>query len=470
MTEAEWQSVDNPNAMIDFVHPRVNDRKLVLFAVACCRRAIEHFVDERELAVIEAAERLASGEVTEAEFDVVMQPIVSIWSEQPNQLGDVERNTMSAARHLGGSRGAIYSASFVARAVGAAAGPPRSLERDRAFQFEQAAQCDLLRDIVGAPFVPFVFSSNWLTTVGRPAVEFAQNLDRDKCFDRVPELAEQLERAGCQGERVLGHCRGKTPHVYGCWVVDALLAREPAVRMGLVTRADWFSCGQPKPLLRYLKDKGDDAMWRRFAVACCRRIDHLMPDAKSRHAVDTAARYADGQATLNDLNEAQRLAEETRKAEARASYEAEADANFSLTPEYARVSVRLFAAAAACGTVEQTARLPNEEPVLLPTTISHISSASAVYMNVIAHSNCRQAQPGFAVARKAALAAQESEHRVQCDILRDIFRSFFGPPGEEGAWLPCGFDVRSGVSAEQWCLLPTAQRTRRGEAIEESEQ
>jgi hypothetical protein len=41
----------------------------------------------------------------------------------------------------------------------------------------------------------------------------------------MPELADALEVAGCANGAILGHCRGRGPHVRGCWLVDTLLGR-----------------------------------------------------------------------------------------------------------------------------------------------------------------------------------------------------------------------------------------------------
>src|SRR5262245_35919698 len=40
---------------------------------------------------------------------------------------------------------------------------------------------------------------------------------------------------------------------------------------------------------------------RLFAVACCRSNWHLIAGAEDRHAIDVAERFADGQATEEDL-------------------------------------------------------------------------------------------------------------------------------------------------------------------------
>ena len=55
--------------------------------------------------------------------------------------------------------------------------------------------------------------------------------------------------------------------------------------------------------------------WRLFAVACARDVQHRMTDARSVDALDVSERYANGEATDEELAEA-------RKAAADAAYAA----------------------------------------------------------------------------------------------------------------------------------------------------
>jgi len=79
------------------------------------------------------------------------------------------------------------------------------------------------------------------------------------------------------------------------------------------TKAD----DEPLSILTILDSNGlDDALWclravdgheremRLFAVDCARQVQHLMTDARSISAIDVAERYANGEATEEELAEA----------------------------------------------------------------------------------------------------------------------------------------------------------------------
>ena len=87
---------------------------------------------------------------------------------------------------------------------------------------ERVAQADALRDIFGNPFRPVTLNLTWL----QPAiVPLARTIYDERAFDRMPELADALERAGCDNADVLSHCRQGGEHVRGCWVVDLVLGK-----------------------------------------------------------------------------------------------------------------------------------------------------------------------------------------------------------------------------------------------------
>jgi hypothetical protein len=92
-----------------------------------------------------------------------------------------------------------------------------------ALDAEAAAQCGLIRDIVGNPFRPVTFDAEWRSS---ECFALASAIYKTRAFDRMPELAAALAQAGCTTEQILDHCRDSGPHVRGCWLVDMILATE----------------------------------------------------------------------------------------------------------------------------------------------------------------------------------------------------------------------------------------------------
>ncbi|OWK43797.1 hypothetical protein FRUB_03396 [Fimbriiglobus ruber] len=88
---------------------------------------------------------------------------------------------------------------------------------------EQAAQCELLRDIFGNPFCPAIANPSWLTT---NVLDLAEAIYADGAYDRFPILADALQDAGCDDADILTHCHTNGPHARGCWVIDLLTGRE----------------------------------------------------------------------------------------------------------------------------------------------------------------------------------------------------------------------------------------------------
>jgi len=65
---------------------------------------------------------------------------------------------------------------------------------------------------------------------------------------------------------------------------------------------EWLSCTDPAPMLRHLQENHvSQRKLRLLACACCRQIWDLLPDPRSRHAVEVAERYADGLASEVEL-------------------------------------------------------------------------------------------------------------------------------------------------------------------------
>jgi hypothetical protein len=74
-----------------------------------------------------------------------------------------------------------------------------------------------------------------------------------------------------------------------------------------MTEAQWLSCSEPEPMLDFLLDAAGVSArkLRLFMAVCCRRVWHLLPDQRSRDAVEVAEQFAEGSADPLRLDEAQ---------------------------------------------------------------------------------------------------------------------------------------------------------------------
>jgi hypothetical protein len=76
-----------------------------------------------------------------------------------------------------------------------------------------------------------------------------------------------------------------------------------------MTEADWLASDDPSALLSFLGDKASARKVRLFAVACCRRVRHLLTDPRSVEALEVGERYAEKGGKPGDLSAAERGAD-----------------------------------------------------------------------------------------------------------------------------------------------------------------
>jgi hypothetical protein len=256
--------------MLDVLRGKASDRKLRLFAVACCR-SIWSCLDEETRPAVEVAERFADGQATPEELEAAF---VAAWERQKRLRGshfpeaeigpEVTRGAdrfatsmkaeacwhvahMTASRcvaalgsKVGGEAarqaahretdwGPLYSDEW--NAAWDAAAEAASVPAERA---EQGRQAVLLRDVFGPlPFRPVPVDPAWLSWSDGTVVRLAEAAYDEWHLPagtldpaRLAVLADALEEAGCQDAEILGHLRGPGPHVRGCHVVDQLTGRE----------------------------------------------------------------------------------------------------------------------------------------------------------------------------------------------------------------------------------------------------
>lgn len=224
MTEAEWLSSHDPEPMLKLLKPKASERKLRLFACACCRRIWAFVKDARSQTAVEVAEAHADGMIDIDDVRRVRGIACFADDGVPDELAYAAANAAFYAvfhRCAWVENAASQSVQTIVESALAAGSDYQVAEA--AAELETAAQSDLLRDIFGNPFRPASISVNCQTP---KIVGLAQTIYDERAFDRMPELADGLEKAGCTDAGVLEHCRGSGPHVRGCWVIDLVLGKE----------------------------------------------------------------------------------------------------------------------------------------------------------------------------------------------------------------------------------------------------
>jgi hypothetical protein len=226
MTEAEWDACADPTPMLESLRGKASDRKLRLFAVACCRQVWAWMTDERSRRGVETAERYAEGLVSE------------------DELQDARRGTGGAWTTVWGDGWHIYQAARAAHFACEASADKLLLvpnetktaarnsidfgvspDEAEKIASETARQPNLLRDLFGNPIRPAALDPAWLAWNDGAVRKMAQAIYQERRFADLALLADALEDAGCADAVILAHCRGGGEHVRGCWVVDLLLGK-----------------------------------------------------------------------------------------------------------------------------------------------------------------------------------------------------------------------------------------------------
>jgi hypothetical protein len=218
MTEAEWLSCTDPQEMLGALRNKAGDRKLRLFAIACCLHGSPLGAGEFR-PVLQMAEAYADGLLSPEE----------LWRAY-TLLPDVPGRRVAVPRAF-----TLWEARAVSDWVAPAPPHPDDTSDDpteeppadsEAMEQRRKVQCGLLRDIAGNPFRPVTLHPAWRGHEVRLLAQAAyeeRNL-HDWTLDpmRLAVLGDALEEVGCTNQDVLNHCRAPGQHVRGCWLVDLL--------------------------------------------------------------------------------------------------------------------------------------------------------------------------------------------------------------------------------------------------------
>jgi hypothetical protein len=231
VTEQEWNGCTDPTPMLEFLRAwgRANDRKVRLFAVACCREIWHLLGDGRSRRAVEVAEAAAEGLVGEAELHTAWAAARDVSDTSQAEVWQRMAARAAEATVSGQGWGAASSAANEASRAGALAGPDRAT----AFQEGRRHLGTLLRDVFGPlPFGPVAVDAGWLAWHGGVIPNLARAVYEERELPsgqldagRLAVLADMLEEAGCSDPQLLGHLRSPGPHVRGCFTVDAILGK-----------------------------------------------------------------------------------------------------------------------------------------------------------------------------------------------------------------------------------------------------
>lgn len=246
MTEAEWLACIDPLPMLQFLRRTASDRKVRLFAVACCRRVWPSLEHEEFRDAVRTAELFADGLVDRNEMlrayekarvifgtlhgkhngpgaaltasgfpsppksflQRVADALDDPWWEDEFDKGDPLAPALVTARHAARAAADLQGQSSVLDAAATIA--------------EHREQTALVHCLFGNPFHPRPVCAAWLT---REVTALAGEIYAERAFGRMPFLADVLEASGCTSVDLIEHCRSGREHARGCWVVDLLLGK-----------------------------------------------------------------------------------------------------------------------------------------------------------------------------------------------------------------------------------------------------
>jgi hypothetical protein len=236
MTEAEWMTCTNPQKMLDFLGEKANDRKLRLFAVACCRGVWAWIKLKRSREATEQAERYADGLLNKATLAAAADATAKAWIKYNHHLDEEDHGIIRSLRAVHFAcceREALLRVSAMVmnahRRTTAEIDLVSSREAQDVVDAEGRRHVLLLRDIFDNPFHPARIEPVLLP---HSVVSFAQATYEQRALpsgeldpERLAILADAVEEAGCKNTDILMHCRQTGPHVRGCWVLDLLLGK-----------------------------------------------------------------------------------------------------------------------------------------------------------------------------------------------------------------------------------------------------
>ena len=216
MNEPEWLACGEPRKMLRYLEGKATDRKLRLFACACCRRIWHLLPHQSNRDLVAAVEDHPAGAFSDPDLEA------AIVASSRHESQFVVDQGYWAVKYLGRS---YYKLTPFGSAVAVAFLVARRARAKGEAAAEEATQASLVREGFGNPFCQVTLDPSWLVWNSGTIPKLAQSIYDDRAFERLPILADALEEAGCTDPAILDHCRNQAEHARGCWVVDLILAK-----------------------------------------------------------------------------------------------------------------------------------------------------------------------------------------------------------------------------------------------------
>jgi hypothetical protein len=223
MTEKEWLESTHPQKLLEYLRGKTSERKLRLFAVACCRRIWHLLNDPESRQAVEVAEQFADGRAERHQLRLAHYLAGIYPTNQANEaarLAAAEAIDLSNLLKVVAASNETVEGQAVLQFLNMFDAPVDSETRASA---GRAGQCELLREMFGNPFQPLAINPVWQTLNVRSV---AQVIYEEQTFEQMPVLGDALEDAGCDNADILGHLHGSGTHARGCWVLDLILGKQ----------------------------------------------------------------------------------------------------------------------------------------------------------------------------------------------------------------------------------------------------
>lgn len=240
MTEQEWQTSQDPEAMVSHlrVSGKLTERKVRLFGVACCRSIWAVLEDKRSRRAVEVAELFAEGMLSDDERSEARRSAleathageglpVAAWAAQRVTSKKMADILWGMPEHNGvpGAAANAVAALAYAEKWDAQEGTGADAVLEATFREELVKQAAMLRDIFA--YRPRDLRKLWCGTAAMALADaaYAERKLPEGTLDlsRFAVLADALEETGATDRELLTHLRSDGPHYRGCWALDFVL-------------------------------------------------------------------------------------------------------------------------------------------------------------------------------------------------------------------------------------------------------